>query len=377
MNDKFYSQLTEKSLSGETLSRDIALDILTSKDIELLSLLQAAYEVRKTFFGKAVRIHIINNGQNGHCPEDCHYCPQAKSSSAAIEEYPLKSDEEFLKEAKNAYEKGAYRYCMVFAGRGPTRSRVERLAHLIREIKSKYPIQVCVSAGLLDEDKAQVLKEAGLDRLNHNLNTSERQYPKICTTHTYADRMNTLKAARSAGIKLCSGMIVGMHETHDDILDVVYALRDMQVESIPVNLLIPIEGNKLNTTSEMSPEYCLRVLSLFRFLNPQSEIRVAAGRELHLRSLEALAFYPANSLFLEGYLNTRGAERSRTLQMIKDAGFTVESDHPLDELIGNEEGVSNLQETSGVSKVLLKGLKELRPEKLSQTKTSTGCRSAS
>ncbi len=367
MNKEFYSQLAEQSLKGDILSREIALEILTSQDVELLPLLQSAYEVRKTFFGKAVRVHIINNGQNGFCPEDCHYCPQAKSSRADIEEYPLKSDEEFLAEAKNAYEKGAYRYCMVFAGRGPSRKRVEHLARLIRDIKSKYPIQICVSAGLLDQEKAQVLQEAGLDRLNHNLNTSEQNYPKICTTHTYADRINTLNAARSVGIKLCSGMILGMHETYEDVLEVVYKLREMQVESIPVNLLIPIEGNILTTTSELSPEYSLRVLALFRFLNPKSELRIAAGRELHLRSMEVLALYPANSLFLDGYLNTRGAERARTLQMIKDAGFTIESDHSLDDLIGQEEA------SQVVSKSLLKDLQDLRPQKSNSEATLSNC----
>ena len=175
-----------------------------------MPLLNSAFEVRSQFVGKTVTVHIINNAQNGFCPEDCHYCAQAKTSKASIEEYPLKSDQEILDEAKNAYEKGAHRYCMVFAGRGPSSGRVEHLARLIRNIKSQYPLEVCVSAGLLDEDKARTLKEAGLDRLNHNLNSSQKHYPKICTTHTYEDRLNTLNSARKAGLQLCSGVILGM-----------------------------------------------------------------------------------------------------------------------------------------------------------------------
>src|SRR3990167_3534951 len=209
-NREFYHSLTDRSIAGDILEKEISERILNSSEIELLPLLNAAYEIRTKFTGKEVAVHIINNAQNGHCPEDCHYCAQAKSSSADIEEYPLKPDEEILAEAKRAYESGAYRYCMVFAGRGPSERRTEHLAKLIRKIKENYPIQICVSTGLLDREKAKTLKDAGLDRLNHNLNTSRSHYPKICTTHTYDNRLNTLQAAQDAGIELCSGMIAGM-----------------------------------------------------------------------------------------------------------------------------------------------------------------------
>jgi len=260
MEREFYYQLKEQSIAGELLSRDVAKTILSSQSIKLLPLLDAAYEVRQKFVGNEVTIHIINNAQNGFCPEDCHYCAQGKTSKANIEEYPLKPDKEILAEAQNAHEKGAHRYCMVFAGRGPSLKRTEHLARLIREIKSKYPIEICVSAGLIDRDKAQLLKSAGLDRLNHNLNTSERHYPKICTTHTYTDRLNTLKSAREAGIQLCSGVIVGMEESSDDILDVAYALNKMGVESIPVNFLDPRPGTRLAGLPLQDPRYCLKVL---------------------------------------------------------------------------------------------------------------------
>lgn len=362
MDLPFYNKLSQQSIDGIILNKEKALNILSPEKSEILPLLNAAYEVRKKFVGNDVSIHIINNSQNGFCPEDCHYCAQAKTSKADIEEYPIKSDDEILAEAKNAYEKGAFRYCMVFAGRGPSTKRTEHLARLIREIKAKYPLEVCVSAGLLDEEKAQVLKNAGLDRLNHNLNTSERNYPNICTTHTFEDRLQTLQAARKAGIQLCSGIIVGMNETLEDIIDVAYNLRDLKAESIPVNFLIPIQGNVLAGEPNLTPEFCLRVLCLFRFLNPQAEIRIAAGRELHLRSMEVMALYPANSLFLDGYLNTKGAERTRTLQMIKDAGFTIKSEIPLDELIKGEETSSLPIRKDAASATLMKGLRELRPE---------------
>jgi biotin synthase len=361
---EFYNNLANLGMNQEALSKQMAEDILLSSDLELLPLLNAAYEVRRYFVGTSVKIHIINNTQNGFCPEDCHYCAQAKTSQADIEEYPIKSDDEILAEAKNAYEKGAFRYCMVFAGRGPNQKRTEHLASLVRQIKEKYPLQICISCGLLNDDKAKVLKEAGLDRLNHNLNTSEKHYPEICTTHTYKDRLNTLSAGRKAGIQLCSGMIVGMGETHQDIIEVAYTLRELQAESIPINFLIPIEGNNLKNISEITPEFCLRILCLFRFLNPKCELRIAAGREIHLRQLQVLGLYPANSLFLEGYLNTRGDERLKTLQMIKDAGFTIESEIDLNELIEKEKTKPQTSGKSTIDKALMKNLKDLRPAKI-------------
>lgn len=358
MNRTFYSRLSDEALAGNLIDRDTCRRILTDKDVDVFPLLNAAYEVRKKYFGKAVSIHIINNAANGYCPEDCKYCSQAKSSQADIEEYPLKPDHEILAEAKAAFESGAFRYCMVFAGRGPSDRRTEHLAKLIREIKSKYKIEVCVSAGLVDKQKAQVLKEAGLDRLNHNLNTSKENYPNICTTHTFQDRLETLQAAREVGLEVCSGMILGMGETTEGTIDVALNLRQVQARSIPLNLLIGIEGTAIKTNQVLTPDYSLRVLCLFRFLNPDAEIRVAAGRELHLRDLQVLSLYAANSLFMDGYLNAKGSSRRKTLQMIQDAGFTINSDQNLDELLKQEEQLSQTQEEK---ELRLKSLKDLRP----------------
>lgn len=362
MERQFYQKLSDQSIAQKPLEAEIARVILSSDAVELMPLLNAAYEVRKEFVGKEVTVHIINNAQNGFCPEDCHYCAQGKTSAADIEEYPVKSDKEILAEAKNAYAKGAHRYCMVFAGRGPSQSRTEHLARLIKSIKSQYPLEVCVSAGLLDEGKAKILKEAGLDRLNHNLNTSKKHYPNICTTHTYEDRLNTLKSARKAGLQLCSGVILGMGEGIDDVLETAYSLREIGSESIPVNFFMPIKGAQLKEKFSLSPEYCLRALCLYRFLNPKAEIRIAAGREMHLRSMEVMALYPANSLFLDGYLNTKGNMRSQTLQMIKDAGFTIRSDHSLDELIANEISTPLSTSRDNATKAVMKDLKDLRPQ---------------
>jgi biotin synthase len=213
---------------------------------------------------------------------------------------------------------------MVLSGRGPTIERTRKFASLIRQLKDRYPIEICLSAGLIDDEHAEILAESGLDRLNHNLNTSESHYKKVCTTHTYADRVRTLEAAHKRGIETCSGFILGMGESSNDVVELAFRLRELEVASIPVNFLIPIDGNPLKSDGSLTPERCLRTLALARFVNPRAEIRAAGGREGHLRSLEPLALYPANSLFVEGYLTTRGDAVADTFRMIRDAGFEIE-----------------------------------------------------
>ena len=337
MDKHWYQSLADAGISGELPAPDTCLRLLTDNRVELLPLLEAAFQVRNHFHGREVTVHIINNVSNGLCSEDCNYCPQSKSSNAAIAAYTEKTEEEIVAEAKQAYEAGAHRYCMVYAGRRQNPQRIERIANLVRTIKKQYPIEVCVSAGIMDDDGTRLLKAAGLDRLNHNLNTSASRYGKICSTHTFADRINTLKAARKAGLEVCSGIIAGMGETPGELVELALLLRDLEAKSIPINFLLPIAGNKLENAQNLSPGYCLKILCLFRFLNPQAEIRTAAGREYHLRSLEVMSLYPANSLFMDGYLNTRGKSRQDTLQMIIDAGFTVKSDKSAEELLLHEK----------------------------------------
>lgn len=333
INNAAIFDLSTRVLNGDLLDADDVLPLLTQPDLPLLPVLMAAYEVRRATWGNRVAIHVINNAQNGHCPEDCHYCAQAKPSDAPIESYGIKSESEIIAEAQRAYDAGAFRYCMVFSGRGPSKTRVTQLASLIKKVKATVPIQVCLSAGLLNDDAALELKEAGLDRLNHNLNTAEDQYSRICSTHTYQDRLNTLRAARSAQLPICSGLIVGMGETPQDIVSVGLALRDNGAVSIPVNFLIPIQGTAFETQSTLTPDYCLKVLCVMRLLNPTCELRAAAGRETHLRQLQALSLYPANSLFMDGYLNTTGLSPHLTIQMIQDAGFEVDSPFEMADLI--------------------------------------------
>ncbi len=319
-----YASLAQWALRDEAPSRADCVWMLDGDDVELLPLLHAARQPRERYFGRKVMVHVLNNVQNGLCPEDCGYCSQSSDTDAAIRKYPIKSDDAILAEAEAAARSGASRYCMVLSGRGPSLERARKLAGLIREVKRRNPIEVCVSAGLMGDEHARILAEAGLDRLNHNLNTSESHYGEVCTTHTYQDRLDTLAAAKRAGIQTCSGFILGMGESSSDVVELAFRLRELEVPSIPVNFLIPIDGNRLLSDGSLTPERCLRTLSMVRLVNPRAEIRAAGGREGHLRSLAALALWPANSLFVDGYLTTRGDNVDDTYRMIREAGFEIE-----------------------------------------------------
>jgi biotin synthase len=321
---EFYQHLSQSALAGEPLSQADGMRILTDPSVELLPLMQAAFVVRESYFGRGVRVHILNNVQNGLCPEDCNYCAQAVDSEAPIQKYKIKGDEEIMAGAKAAHESGAYRYCIVLSGRKPDQKRLDQMSALVERIRSEYPVEVCLSAGFIDQSGAAQLKEAGLSRYNHNLNTSESHYGEICTTHSYAQRVATLDAAKSVGLEVCSGMIIGMGESPAEIWTVAQKLKSLDARSIPVNFYVHVDGAKLGELNQLTPEYCLRTLALFRFMNPDAEIRAAGGREVNLRSLESLALYPANSVFSEGYLNVGGHSSNQTLKMIEDAGFHVE-----------------------------------------------------
>jgi biotin synthase len=319
-----FQMLARKALAGEILSPEECLAVLRSPDSQILDLLSATYRVREHFCGKRVHLHMLINAKSGLCPEDCHYCSQSRISSADIERYPMVSMKRLLEGAKKAREAHCRRYCIVISTRGATKNEIGFLTSAIRKIKAEVDIAICCSLGLLTEEKARALYEAGVEQLNHNLNTSERYYPEICTTHTYQDRLDTLHAARNVGLKLCSGAIFGQGENEQDIVDVALALRELEPQSIPVNFLLPIEGTPFAHHHDLQPYDCLRILCLMRLVNPRQEIRVSAGREVHLRSLQPLALYAANSVFVSGYLTEPGQDYHETWQMIKDLGFEIE-----------------------------------------------------
>ncbi len=319
-----YMPFAQKALNDQPLTTAESLAVLNTPDDELLSLLQAAFLVRSKYFGRTVRIQMLQNAKSGACQEDCHYCSQSAVSTAPIERYSLMAQEQMVEGARLAAAAKAHRYCIVISGRGPLDREIEEISGAVRSIKREIPIQICCSLGLMSEAQAKQLKAAGVDRVNHNLNTSEAFHPSICTTHTFQDRLATIKNARAAGLEICSGGIVGMGERDEDLVELAMALRDVKPDSVPLNTFRPSSGTPFEQADYLTPQRCLKVLCLFRFLHPRTELRVAGGREHNLRSLQPLALYPANSLFVNGYLTTPGAPAPEVWGMIKDLGFTIE-----------------------------------------------------
>jgi biotin synthase len=325
ITDSNWDAIATSSLAGEIISRDIAKAILQASDEQLLAQLAAAYKVRHHYWGNKVRLHFLLNAQSGLCPEDCNYCSQSKISTAEIEKYPLMAQEKILKAADKAAQLQAGTFCFVISGRSPSAIVFNKVVEAVETVKAKHDLKICACLGLLNETQTRQLAAAGVDRVNHNLNTSENYHPNICSTHTFQDRVSTLKNVQAAGITTCSGGIIGMGESHDDLIDLAYSLRELKVTSVPLNFLIPISGTPLEHLNQLNPRHCLRVLCLFRFILPSQEIRIAGGREVHLRSLQPLGLYPANSIFIGDYLTTKGQAANADLQMIRDAGFVIEN----------------------------------------------------
>ncbi len=318
-----FHQLATEVLDGHVVTRDEARRLLDSSDDELLDLMSAAFRIRQRHFGKTVQLYFLMNAKSGLCPEDCHYCSQSKISEAPVPKYNILQRDKLLAAAEVAANRQAKTYCLVISARGPNEREMMAVEAIVPEIKAKYGLNICACLGLLTAEQAQRLKACGVDKVNHNLNTSESHYGNICTTHTYADRIQTLQHVRAAGMELCSGGIIGMGESKDDIVSMAVELRDLQAESIPLNFLNSIPGTPLQAVDELTPQDCLRALAMFRFVNPSSELRISGGREIKLRSLQALGLYAANSMFVGDYLTTSGQAPEADYQMIRDLGFEV------------------------------------------------------
>jgi biotin synthase len=318
-------EMVQRALAGELPDRDQALAVLASSDEDLLDVVSAGARVRRHFFSNRVKLNLIVNMKSGLCPEDCSYCSQRRGSEAGVLTYNWVDPATAAETADRAIAGGAKRVCLVASGRGPSDRDVSRVAETVRVIKARHPeVEICTSLGLLTAERAARLAEAGVFAYNHNLNTSEANYAQICSTHTYADRVQTVGVAQMAGLSPCSGAIFGMGETDSEIVDLAFDLHQVDPDSVPVNFLIPFDGTPLGNEWQLTPQRCLRILALFRFFFPDTEVRIAGGREIHLRTLQTLGLHLANSIFLGDYLTSEGQAGSADLQMIADAGFVVE-----------------------------------------------------
>ncbi|MGA3083297.1 MAG: biotin synthase BioB [Thermodesulfobacteriota bacterium] len=310
-------------LQGDSFTKAEALGLLRSGDDDLLAVLDAAFLIRRHYFNRDVTLHVIQNAKSGLCSEDCAFCSQAGSANTDSKRYALQQVEELVEGARNAHRLKALRYCVVTSGKAPEPKELDIICNAVRLIKKEVPIQICTSLGILNIEQSQKLKDAGVDRFNHNLESSERFYPSICTTHSYAERRRTAEMVKSAGMELCSGGLIGMGESLEDRVEMAFALREVAADSIPLNFLDPRPGTTLENLVRLSPADGLRTLAMFRFIHPDKEIRIAGGREACLGVMQVLSLYAANSIFTNGYLTTPGQGYEKDMDMIHKAGFHV------------------------------------------------------
>ena len=286
-------------------------------------LLHRAHSVhRRHFDPNAVQLSTLLSVKTGGCPEDCAYCPQAARYHTGVSDEDLLTVEQVTAAARLARANGATRFCMGAAWRGPRQRDLERVIEMVKAVRAEG-LETCATLGLLKEGQAEQLRAAGLDYYNHNIDTAPEFYGKIITTRTQDDRLQTLARVRGAGIHVCCGGIIGMGERREDVVEMAMALRELGVQSIPINFLIPIDGTPLGQKRDLTPRYCLKVLAMFRLVNPDRELRIAGGREVHLGSLQALGLYAANSVFVGDYLTTTGQPAEADYQMIRDLGFEI------------------------------------------------------
>jgi len=318
-----WHSLSKKVLGGGVLERREARALLESSDNELFEVLQASFDVRRHYFGRDVRLHVIRNVKSGNCSEDCGFCSQAAKANSMIPRYTMQTVEEIVEGAREAQRMKAVRYCIVASGRTTQAEEIKLICEAVQQIKREVPIMTCTSLGLIGLEEAEQLKQAGLDRYNHNLETSERFFPSVCTTHRYVDRLSTAKALKKAGLELCCGGIIGQGESLEDRIDLAFALRELKADSIPLNFLDPRPGSRFETCERIQPAEALRSLAMFRLVNPDHEIRVAGGREACLGAMQVLALFVADSMFTVGYLTTEGQGYQTDIAMIQAAGFRV------------------------------------------------------
>lgn len=265
----------------------------------------------------------MSNAKSGNCSQDCKYCAQSCVSKANIEKYNLIDFDKLMLNGKIGKNKNVTRHCIGLSGIKFNDKQIDDFCEYIKKLKAEINTDICCSIGFLTREQAVKLKEAGVNRINHNLNTGKNNYKNICSTHTYEERINNIKMFQDVGFEMCCGGIIGVGETEDDIVDMLLDIKKINPKSVPINFLIPIKGTPLEKQNleKLTPEYCIKVLCLARLLNPQADIRCAAGREIYIKDKQNIMFKVVNSIFASGYLTADGQSIDDTIKLIKDSGF--------------------------------------------------------
>jgi biotin synthase len=322
--DCYIKTLGEKILGGSEITREEALFISGLRGNAIHDLLYWANKIRQKFLGSDIRCCALVSAKQGGCPEDCSFCAQSARFNTAVEEFSFMGREGLEGALKSTSELGAGSLGIVTSGRELSDDELHRLGEGIRGANGGNGVHVHASLGLLSSQNARQLKNSGVRRINHNLETSERFFPKLCTTHSYSDRIRTVKEAKEAGLEVCSGGIFGVGESPEDRVDLAFTLRELDVDTIPLNFLHPIPGTPLANAEPLAPMEILGIVALFRFILPTKEIKVAGGREKNLGDLQSWIFYAgANSIIVGGYLSTNGRTPEEDFRMISDLGLRM------------------------------------------------------
>lgn len=315
-------RLAEKVMDGGEITEEEAKRLIRTKDEDTMLLLAMADKIRQKFNGNAVDFCAILNARSGHCQENCKFCAQSGWYQTGSKVYRLLPEEEILAAAKKAKEAGAVRFSLVTSGRNQDNpNEFEEILHVVRSIRKEVGIEVCCSLGLISKEQALQLKEAGITRIHCNIETSPSYFPSICTTHTMKDKEDIISTAQQAGIRVCSGGIIGLGESLDQRVEMAFHLKKMHIDSIPLNILNPVKGTPFYTNKRLPPLEVLRTFAVFRFILPKALIRTAGGREVNLRSLQAYALTGGlNGIMVGGYLTTGGRDPKLDLEMAADLG---------------------------------------------------------
>lgn len=316
--------LCERVLSGETITREQALDLYNQP---LEPLCAAADRIRRTFCQDAFDLCTIINGKSGKCSENCKFCAQSAHNHTGAAVYPLLSAEEITAEAKKNDAQGVLRYSIVTSGKRLSDDEVEVMCEAVRQIRAETGISVCVSFGLLDQKQYEKLRDAGVTRVHNNLETSRRNFPNICTTHTYDDKIAAIRAAQAAGLTVCSGGIMGLGENVEDRIDMALTLRELDIHSVPVNVLNPISGTPLEHCIPLTEDEVRRIVAVYRFLLPDASIRLAGGRGLLLDKGRACFLSGANAAISGDMLTTAGITVETDRRMLQELGYEVKRCH--------------------------------------------------
>lgn len=315
-------EYAEKVLKGGEITREEAVKLINVPDQDTMLLLAMADRIRQRFNGDEVDVCAIVNARSGRCPENCKFCAQSAHYHTGVTEYPLLSVEELVAAAKKAKAAGAVRFSIVTSGRGQSKADdFENILQALIRIKEEVGIEICTSLGILTPEQAIKLKEVGVTRYHANIETAPSHFPDICSTHSYEDKMSTIQAAKEAGIRVCSGGILGLNETPEQRVEMAFELKRLNIDSIPLNLLNQIEGTPFENNKSLTPLEILRAFAVFRFILPKALIRTAGGREVNLRDLQALALNGGmNGIMVGGYLTTGGRRPEDDKTMLKDLG---------------------------------------------------------